>query len=84
MASSNPIALADGYSIGAGAVIVAGVTVGRFATVGAGSVRDPQHPGSYALDGRQPGTPDRLGVRLRRSTARREWRPGPGRGGAAR
>ncbi len=42
----SPIELEDGCSIGAGAVVVAGITVGRFATVGAGAVvtRDvPNH-----------------------------------------
>lgn len=42
----SPIELRDGCSIGAGAVVVAGTVVGRFATVGAGSVvtRDvPDH-----------------------------------------
>jgi UDP-2-acetamido-3-amino-2,3-dideoxy-glucuronate N-acetyltransferase len=34
----SPIALRYGSSIGAGAVVVAGVEVGRFATVGAGAV----------------------------------------------
>jgi UDP-2-acetamido-3-amino-2,3-dideoxy-glucuronate N-acetyltransferase len=34
----SPIELRDGCSIGAGAVVVAGTTVGRFATVGAGAV----------------------------------------------
>jgi UDP-2-acetamido-3-amino-2,3-dideoxy-glucuronate N-acetyltransferase len=34
----SPIALRYGCSIGAGAVVVAGVDVGRFATVGAGAV----------------------------------------------
>ncbi len=34
----SPIELADGCSIGAGAVIVAGVKIGRFATIGAGAV----------------------------------------------
>jgi UDP-2-acetamido-3-amino-2,3-dideoxy-glucuronate N-acetyltransferase len=34
----SPIELLDGCSIGAGAVVVAGTKVGRFATVGAGSV----------------------------------------------
>jgi acetyltransferase-like isoleucine patch superfamily enzyme len=34
----SPIQLLDGCSIGAGAVIVAGTTVGHFATVGAGAV----------------------------------------------
>jgi acetyltransferase-like isoleucine patch superfamily enzyme len=42
----SPIALRTGCSIGAGAVVVAGTVIGRFATVGAGSVvtRDvPDH-----------------------------------------
>ncbi|MEA2544901.1 MAG: UDP-2-acetamido-3-amino-2,3-dideoxy-glucuronate N-acetyltransferase, partial [Chloroflexota bacterium] len=42
----SPISLEDGCSIGAGAVVVAGITVGRFAMVGAGGVvtRDvPDH-----------------------------------------
>jgi UDP-2-acetamido-3-amino-2,3-dideoxy-glucuronate N-acetyltransferase len=42
----SPILLRHGCSIGAGAVVVAGATVGRFATVGAGAVvtRDvPDH-----------------------------------------
>jgi UDP-2-acetamido-3-amino-2,3-dideoxy-glucuronate N-acetyltransferase len=42
----SPISLEDGCSIGAGAVVVAGVTVGRFAMVGAGGIvtRDvPNH-----------------------------------------
>jgi acetyltransferase-like isoleucine patch superfamily enzyme len=34
----SPIVLADGCSIGAGAVVVAGVEVGSYATVGAGAV----------------------------------------------
>ncbi len=34
----SPIELRDGCSIGAGAVVVAGATIGRFATVGAGAV----------------------------------------------
>lgn len=34
----SPIVLREGCSIGAGAVVVAGVDVGRFATVGAGAV----------------------------------------------
>ena len=42
----SPIELRDGCSIGAGAVVVAGTTIGRYATVGAGAVvtRDvPDH-----------------------------------------
>jgi acetyltransferase-like isoleucine patch superfamily enzyme len=34
----SPIELRDGCSIGAGAVVVAGTAVGRFATVGAGAI----------------------------------------------
>ena len=34
----SPIELADGCSIGAGAIVVAGTRVGRFATVGAGAI----------------------------------------------
>ena len=34
----SPIELEDGCSIGAGAIVVAGLRVGRFATVGAGAV----------------------------------------------
>jgi UDP-2-acetamido-3-amino-2,3-dideoxy-glucuronate N-acetyltransferase len=34
----SPILLRSGSSIGAGAVVVAGVTVGRFATIGAGGI----------------------------------------------
>lgn len=44
----SPIELREGCSIGAGAVVVAGVTVGRFATVGAGSVVTRDVP-DYAL-----------------------------------
>ena len=44
----SPIELRDGCSIGAGAVVVAGVTVGRFATVGAGAVVTRDVP-DYAL-----------------------------------
>ncbi|MCX7809116.1 MAG: N-acetyltransferase, partial [Deltaproteobacteria bacterium] len=34
----SPIRVREGASIGAGAVVVAGVTIGRFAMVGAGAV----------------------------------------------
>jgi len=44
----SPIELRDGCSIGAGAVVVAGTVVGRFATVGAGSVVTRNVP-DYAL-----------------------------------
>jgi UDP-2-acetamido-3-amino-2,3-dideoxy-glucuronate N-acetyltransferase len=44
----SPIELADGCSIGAGAVVVAGMTVGRFAMVGAGGIVTRDVP-SHAL-----------------------------------
>jgi UDP-2-acetamido-3-amino-2,3-dideoxy-glucuronate N-acetyltransferase len=44
----SPIRLADGCSIGAGAVVVAGVVVGEYATVGAGAVVTRDVP-SHAL-----------------------------------
>ena len=44
----SPIELRDGCSIGAGAVVVAGTTVGRFATVGAGAIVTRDVP-DYAL-----------------------------------
>jgi len=44
----SPIDLRDGCSIGAGAVVVAGTTIGRYATVGAGAVVTRDVP-DYAL-----------------------------------
>jgi UDP-2-acetamido-3-amino-2,3-dideoxy-glucuronate N-acetyltransferase len=44
----SPIELRDGCSIGAGAVVVAGTTIGRFATVGAGAIVTRDVP-DYAL-----------------------------------
>jgi UDP-2-acetamido-3-amino-2,3-dideoxy-glucuronate N-acetyltransferase len=44
----SPIELRDGCSIGAGAVVVAGTVIGRFATVGAGSIVTRDVP-DYAL-----------------------------------
>jgi len=44
----SPIRLAEGCSIGAGAVVVAGVTIGRYATVGAGAIVTRDVP-SHAL-----------------------------------
>lgn len=52
----SEIALGDGCSIGAGAVVVAGCDVGRFATVGAGAVVTRSVP-EYAL---VVGNPARL------------------------
>jgi UDP-2-acetamido-3-amino-2,3-dideoxy-glucuronate N-acetyltransferase len=49
----EPIVLAYGSSIGAGAVILAGCTVGRFATIGAGSVVT-RSIGSHALAAGNP------------------------------
>ena len=44
----SPIELRDGCSIGAGAVVVAGTRIGRFATVGAGAIVTRDVP-DYAL-----------------------------------
>ena len=44
----SPIELAEGCSIGAGAVVVAGTRVGRYATVGAGAIVTRDVP-DYAL-----------------------------------
>ena len=74
----SPITLRYGSSIGAGAVVVAGVEVGRFATVGRRRGRHPRRPEPRARR-RQPGPPDRLGLRLRHTPRRLERRPGPGR-----
>jgi UDP-2-acetamido-3-amino-2,3-dideoxy-glucuronate N-acetyltransferase len=63
----SPITLRHGCSIGAGAVVVAGTDVGRFATVG---------PRPRARR-REPGPPHRLGLRLRRPPRGRRV---PGRG----
>lgn len=49
----EPILLAYGCSIGAGSVVIAGCTVGRFATVGAGSVVT-RSIGSHALAAGSP------------------------------
>jgi len=63
----SPIALQDGCSIGAGAVVVAGVTVGRFATVGAGGIvtRDvPDHALVVGSPARRIGWVCACGARL--------------------
>ena len=64
----SPILLRTGCSIGAGAVVVAGTTVGRFATVGAGSVvtRDvPDHALVVGNPARRIGWVCACGQRLR-------------------
>ena len=64
----SPITLRHGCSIGAGAVVVAGADVGRFATVGAGSVVTRMcRPRARR---REPGPPHRLGLRMRRAAHR--------------
>jgi UDP-2-acetamido-3-amino-2,3-dideoxy-glucuronate N-acetyltransferase len=63
----SPITLEDGSSIGAGAVVVAGITVGRFATVGAGAVvtRDvPSHALVVGSPARRIGWVCACGARL--------------------
>ena len=64
----SPILLRTGCSIGAGAVVVAGTTIGRFATVGAGSVvtRDvPDHALVVGNPARRLGWACACGQRLR-------------------
>jgi UDP-2-acetamido-3-amino-2,3-dideoxy-glucuronate N-acetyltransferase len=63
----TPIHLADGCSIGAGAVVVAGVNVGEYATVGAGAVvtRDvPSHALVVGSPARRIGWVCACGARL--------------------
>ena len=63
----SPIVLSDGCSIGAGAVVVAGVTVGSWATVGAGAVvtRDvPNHALVVGSPARRIGWVCACGARL--------------------
>jgi UDP-2-acetamido-3-amino-2,3-dideoxy-glucuronate N-acetyltransferase len=63
----SPITLEDGCSIGAGAVVVAGVTVGSYATVGAGAVvtRDvPSHALVVGSPARRIGWVCACGARL--------------------
>ena len=63
----SPITLRHGCSIGAGAVVVAGTDVGRFATVGAGSVvtRDvPDHALVVGSPARRIGWVCACGARL--------------------
>ncbi len=64
----SPILLRTGASIGAGAVVVAGTTIGRFATVGAGAVvtRDvPDHALVAGNPARRMGWVCACGQRLR-------------------
>ncbi len=68
----SPILLRTGCSIGAGAVFVAGTTVGRFATVGAGAVvtRDvPDHALVVGNPARRIGWVCACGQRLRDGSA---------------
>jgi UDP-2-acetamido-3-amino-2,3-dideoxy-glucuronate N-acetyltransferase len=63
----SPISLRYGCSIGAGAVVVAGIDVGRFATVGAGAVvtRDvPEHALVAGSPARRIGWVCACGMRL--------------------
>ena len=69
----SPIRLRTGASIGAGAVVVAGTTVGRFATVGAGAVitRDvPDHALVAGNPARRLGWVCACGQRLVNATGR--------------
>ena len=63
----SPIALEDGCSIGAGAVVVAGVTVGKWAMAGAGAVvtrNVPSHALVVGSPARRIGWVCACGVRL--------------------
>lgn len=63
----SPINLADGCSIGAGAVVVAGVSIGAYATVGAGAIvtRDvPNHALVVGNPARRLGWVCACGARL--------------------
>jgi UDP-2-acetamido-3-amino-2,3-dideoxy-glucuronate N-acetyltransferase len=66
-APATPVALEAGCSIGAGAVLVAGVTIGTYATVGAGAVvtRDvPSHALVVGSPARRIGWVCACGARL--------------------
>ncbi len=66
----SPIELRHGCSIGAGAIVVAGVSVGRFATVGAGAVvtrEVPDHALVVGNPARRIGWVCACGTRLRGS-----------------
>ena len=69
----SPIALQDGCSIGAGAVVVAGVRIGRFATVGAGAIVTRDVPDFALVAGnpaRRLGWVCACGARLNDQTGR--------------
>ncbi len=68
----SPIVLRHGCSIGAGAVVVAGIDVGRFATVGAGAVVTravPDHALVVGNPARRLGWVCACGARLRSGDA---------------
>ncbi len=65
----SPITLRHGCSIGAGAVVVAGTDVGRFATVGRRN-RHARRPRPRARR-REPGPPHRMGLLRRPARGRR-------------
>ena len=76
----SPIAVRYGSSIGAGAILVAGIEVGRFATVGAGAVvtrNVPNHALVAGSPARRIGWVCACGVAPRRC----QRRPRPGRAG---
>lgn len=82
----SPILIAHGASIGAGAVVVAGVTVGSFATVGAGAVvtRDvPPHALVVGNPARRIGWVCRCGQRLAEEGAEPDTQGAPAGAGAA-
>lgn len=77
----SPILLRTGCSIGAGAVVVAGTSVGRFATVGAGSVVTKDVPDHALVAGnpaRRIGWVCSCGQRLRDGAAPAGPAPEPG------
>lgn len=79
----SPIQLQEGCSIGAGAVVVAGVAVGRFATVGAGAVvtRDvPDHALVVGNPARRIGWVCACGQRLQDAAGGSLPAGAPGRG----
>jgi serine acetyltransferase len=70
----SPIILRTGCSIGAGAVVVAGVTVGAYSTIGAGAVVTKDVLGQALVVGnpaRRIGWVCECGMRLKTSSGRR-------------